>query len=85
MDKMVYIEWMDIVADPDAGWKNPLDTSDFFARKDNLVKEIGFLCGEDKKNIYLVSRFMPSDIAFLTGSRTIIPKSCIVKRKLLKM
>jgi hypothetical protein len=81
--KLVYIEWVDTVADPENGWKDEENTHDFFDREDNLVRETGFVFKEDEEYVCLVSRHMPTDEPnsfSLTGGRTKIPKLWIKKR-----
>lgn len=81
--EMIYVEWVDIVGDPQNGWKDDVDSDKFFEREDNLVKEVGFLWAENDEYIYLVGKYMPGDV-YLSAHRTIIPKGCIKYREVLK-
>lgn len=72
------------MADPENNWKDPELTDEFFDRKDNVVRETGFLWDEDKDFIHLISKWMPSDEVPITAGRTKIPKKWIIKRKKLK-
>lgn len=81
--KLIYIEWVDTIGDPENGWKDPESTDDFFDRTDNIVKEVGFVYSEDEDYICLIGSYMPGDIP-LTRSRTKIPKKWVLKRKELR-
>lgn len=82
--KLVYIEWRDVASDNENIWKDETNTSLFFEREDNLVKETGFVWSEDDDNLYLVVRYMPGD-CILSAGRTIIPKAWIKNRQELKI
>lgn len=79
--KLVFIEWVDTIGDPDNGWKNEDQTEDFFEREDNVVRETGFLWAEDDDYVYLVGKYMPSTGECLSAHRTKIPKAWILSRK----
>jgi hypothetical protein len=81
----VYIEWVDTIADPDGGWKDPDMTSEFFERQDNLVQQIGFVWEEDDDFLCLISMWMPSEEVPITSGRTKIPKRWILKRQKIKI
>ena len=81
--KLVYIQWVDTIGDPESGWKDEEGTADFFERTDNVVHETGFVHSEDKDYLNLVSKYMPSDECQLTAGRTKIPKKWILQRKTL--
>jgi len=78
--KLIYIEWVDTVGDPDNGWKTEDQTDEFFEREDNIVRETGFLWYEDKDYLYLVGKYMPSFNEVLSAHRTKVPKKWILKR-----
>lgn len=77
--KAVYIQWQDVIGDPDKGWKDKEDTDTFFNRTDNLVDEIGFIWKEDKDYLCLCGGYMDGEIP-LTRHRTKIPRSWVTKR-----
>jgi hypothetical protein len=76
--KLVYLEWIDTIGDSDNGWKCQEDTDSFFERDDNIVRETGFLWGEDADFVYLVGKYMPSPENILSAHRTKIPKKWIL-------
>lgn len=81
--KPVFIKWIDTISDPEDYWKNVELTNDFFDRNDNTVFEVGFVWDEDENYLYLVSKYIPSDIdndLTLTSGRTKIPKKWILER-----
>jgi len=78
--KLVYIEWVDTIGDPDNGWKSEDDSDSFFDREDNIVRETGFVWAEDTDYICLVGKYMPSLDLVLSAHRTKIPKRWILKR-----
>jgi hypothetical protein len=79
--RLVYLEWVDTIGDPDNGWKMEDETDEFFDREDNIVRETGFLWYEDKDYVYLVGKYMPSLVETLSSHRTKIPKKWILKRQ----
>ena len=81
---LLYLEWVDAVADPENNWKDPDGTDEFFDRKDNMVRETGFLWHEDDDFVCLISKWMPSDDVPITAGRTKIPKRWILKRQKIK-
>jgi len=83
--KAIYVEWVDTVADPENGWKDSEACYDFFDRKDNVCKQVGFIFNENKKYLCLVSMYMPSSELHIFGMRIKIPKKWILKRKKIKL
>ena len=81
----VYVQWIDTVADPESGWKDPEACYDFFDRKDNVCEQVGFIFDETKKYLCLVSMYMPSTETPIYGMRIKIPKKWILKRKDIKL
>ena len=80
--RLIYIEWVDTIGDPDNGWKDEDDTEAFFERDDNIVRECGFLYNEDDEYIYFVGKYMPSiQSPVTTAHRTKIPKRWILTRQ----
>lgn len=77
--KLVYVEWVDTIGDPDNGWKDEEGSDDFFERDDNIVRESGFIWCEDDDYICLVGKYMPSIYNTLSAYRTKIPKKWILK------
>jgi hypothetical protein len=77
---LIFIKWVDVCGDPEHGWKDENSTVEFFERKDNIVKEVGFVFSEDDDYINLIGAYMPSDDIGLTRHRTKIPKKWILKR-----
>jgi hypothetical protein len=78
---LVYVEWVDVVSDPENGWCDPERTDEFFDRDDMVVKEVGFVWKETEHFLCLLSRYMPSDDVTVTGHRTKIPKAWILYRE----
>jgi len=79
--KLVYIEWVDTIGDPDNGWKSEEDSDAFFEREDNIVRETGFVWVEDDDYICLVGKYMPGLENTISAHRTKIPKRWILKRE----
>jgi hypothetical protein len=79
--KLVYIEWVDTIGDSNNGWKTERGTDSFFGRRDNIVREAGFVWAEDEDYICLVGKYMPSWEEVFSAHRTKIPKRWILKRE----
>jgi len=77
--EVIYVKWVDTIGDPIGGWKDDVDTDDFFDCDDNVVEEVGFVWSEDDDFINLCDSIMPGEPSY-TRHRTKIPKKWILER-----
>lgn len=81
---LIFVKWVDTIADPEAGWKDAESTDEFFERDDNIVHELGFLWDENDDYLFLISSWMPGDVP-ITRNRTKIPKRWILSRDVITL
>lgn len=81
---IVYIEWVDTIADTEGGWKDEENTNEFFERTDNVVYQVGLLWSEDQDYINLVTMVMDGEEPLISG-RVKIPKRWVLCRKTLNI
>lgn len=80
--KLIYIEWVD--ASSNSNWMSEEDTKVWIAAQNWLVKQVGWLLQEDKRQIVIAGR-LEVDSCQLYGQLQKIPKTWIKKRKVLKV
>lgn len=73
--KMVYVEWIDIVA-TDSGWHTEDELNEWIESEPNKVHQTGFVFKETDEYIVLIDSFMTSEIK---GTAVKIPK-CVIER-----
>ena len=76
---LVFIEWLDAESSPQ--WQTK-DEMDKWAEKIFVVTDIGWLVGENKTYVWICSQ-ISTDMDF--GSKTKIPKSWILKKRMVKV
>jgi len=86
--KLIYIQWLD--AHTSGGWHSENQLKDFINYEDCVCENVGWVVGEDGKNITLACRRMawsyrnrPDEDEY--GLLQKIPKTWIKKRKHLKL
>jgi len=77
--QVVHITWIDAESPPET-WMEDEEVPKYL-KKDTTVESCGFLVAEDKKYILLA---LDRDLDGAWGSMTKIPKSLIVKRKVMR-
>lgn len=85
--KLVYIEWADAVANDSAKWYTMDGVLEWADESDCVVREVGFVIKENKKEMVLASRTqsMGKDYETQYGLLQKIPKTWIRKMKVIKL
>jgi len=83
--KLLYIEWLDAVANP--AWFTESMAEDWHDTTQYTVKECGWLIKEDERGITIASRLKPDDMntELQVGGLQFIPKPWIIKRQEIKI
>ncbi len=79
--KLIYLEWEDAVSRNN--WEETNDALEWAKKRCALVRDVGWVLHEDKKQITLAARWQPEDDVFDTeafGLLQKIPKTWIRKR-----
>ena len=78
--KLIYIEWHDAFSH--TGWMDKNNVEKIADHEEYIVKQVGWLFKETKREIVLVSQYKPEDVRDdeLFGSIQKIPKTWIRKR-----
>jgi len=78
--KLIYIEWNDAFCN--TGWLSKAELKKLSDEEEFIIKEVGWVFKESKKQIVLVSRYKPEDVRHGEefGLVQKIPKTWIRKR-----
>ena len=83
--KAVYIKWEDAMHPESCGWLDENDS--FFTEKGFIVETVGWLVDESKSHYMVSMAFNKEKDGYLGKVLHLerIPKSCVVKKKFIKL